>query len=339
MKPYIFILAEDGDASVDEVMQWLEYIGVYEVVRINHSDRIRFLTASVSDQHADFEIRINQSLSVKLSDIHAYWYRRGELWYPGISANGNTDPDLFNSMRKYYSDELEHSIDMLYFMLKSSLAIHINAFEDIYTNKLINLFCAQKAGLRIPESIVSNDPEVIKAFFRRHLKCIVKPVRYPGSNARTKDHKVAYSQTTQLMTIAEADNFLCNNSSFQPTHFQEYIEKEFEIRTFILNKKIFSMAIFSQQNEKTKIDFRNYDDEKPNRNIPFQLPSSLEKQLIHCCQLIGMNCGSIDVLYYRGHYCFLEINPVGQFQWLSHSCNYLIEKHIAQTLTNGYEQR
>lgn len=334
MKNYIFILAEDGDSTVDEVMQWLEYSGEYEVLRINHTDRIRFLNISISNQCSDFEICINEQLCVKLSQIHAYWYRRGELLYPSIFVNRTVNPDLAKSMQKYYADEFEHSIDMLHFMLKSSVANHINAFEDIYTNKLINLECARQAGLKIPDSLVSNQPDVIKAFLSKHPKCIAKPIRYPGGNVRSSNHYICYSQTTHMITIGEVDEFLRTHDVFQPTHFQEYIDKEFEIRTFILNGRLFSMAIFSQQNEKTKIDFRNYDEESPNRNVPFQLPDYLEKQLIDFCQLIGINCGSMDILYQKGEYYFLEINPVGQLQWLSRSCNYAIEKHIAKTLIN-----
>lgn len=334
MKKYIFILAEDGDTTVDEVMQWLEYAGRYEVVRINHNDRIRFLNICVGELHSDFEIGINEQLYVRLSQIKAYWYRRGELSYQPVSADRSVMPSLARSINNYYIKEFEHSTDMLYFMLKSSVSLCINSFQDIYTNKLINLAFAREAGLQIPESIVSNQPDFIRAFFRKHPKCIIKPIRYPKGDDRTAERFISYSQAANLITQNEVEELLSSQKNFQPTHFQEYIEKEFEIRTFILNEQLFSMAIFSQQNERTKIDFRHYDSDKPNRNVPFQLPASLEKQLIHCCQLIGTNCGSIDILYKNGAYYFLEINPVGQMQWLSHNCNYYIEKYIAKTLVN-----
>lgn len=332
MKKYIFILVQDGDATVDEVMAWLEYEGRYDVVRINDTDRIRFMHLSMGNQPTDFEICINEQLTVKLSQIHAYWYRRGQLSYQSITANKTLNPLLAESINNYYIKEFEHSTDMLHFMLKSYVPICINAFHDVYTNKLINLECARQAGLQIPDSIVSNNPEAIKTFFHKHPKCIVKPVRLPGSEALSKTENVYYSQTTHLITADEIDDFLKTHSLFQPTHFQEYIDKEFEIRTFILNDQLFSMAIFSQQNEKTKIDFRNYDTDLPNRNVPFQLPLSIEKQLIDCCQRIGINCGSIDILYQNENYYFLEINPVGQVQWLSHNCNYPVEKKLAHTL-------
>ena len=332
MKKYIFILAQDGDATVDEVMAWLEYEGKYDVLRINDTDRVRFMHLCISNQQQDFEICINEQLVVTLSQIHAYWYRRGQLSYQPITVKQNLNPSLTESMNRYYIKEFEHSTDMLHFMLKSFVPVCINSFHDVHTNKLINLECARQAGLQIPDSIVSNDPEAIRAFFHRHPKCIMKPVRLPGSEAPGKTQYVHYSQTTHLVTLDEVEVFLKEHQLFQPTHFQEYIEKEFEIRSFILNDQLFSMAIFSQQNEKTKIDFRNYDADLPNRNVPFHLPPSIEKKLTDCCRRIGMNCGSIDILYQNGCYYFLEINPVGQVQWLSHNCNYPVEKKLAHTL-------
>mgnify|MGYP003653909829 CR=1 FL=1 len=50
---------------------------------------------------------------------------------------------------------------------------------------------------------------------------------------------------------------------------------------------------------------------------------------------MDLNCGSFDIIYTpSGEYYFLEVNPVGQFQWLSYNCNYFIEKLIAEGLIN-----
>jgi hypothetical protein len=48
---------------------------------------------------------------------------------------------------------------------------------------------------------------------------------------------------------------------------KERIDKWIEIRIFFINDKFYSMAIFSQQNSKTKEDFRDYDFNKMNRMV------------------------------------------------------------------------
>ena len=40
------------------------------------------------------------------------------------------------------------------------------------------------------------------------------------------------------------------------------------------------MAIFSQLDEKTKYDFRNYNHGKPNRNIPYKLPEDIKEKVL-----------------------------------------------------------
>lgn len=59
---------------------------------------------------------------------------------------------------------------------------------------------------------------------------------------------------------------------FNPIMVQRKIEKKYELRVFYLDEKFYSSVIFSQSNKKTMIDFRNYDNENPNRVCPFSLP-------------------------------------------------------------------
>mgnify|MGYP000874440113 CR=1 FL=1 len=93
------------------------------------------------------------------------------------------------------------------------------------------------------------------------------------------------------------------------------------------------MAIFSQNNPKTQIDFRNYDYDKPNRLNPFKIPIEISNKIIKLMKKLKIICGSIDMIYTpKGEYVFLEVNPIGQFQWLSQNCNYYIEREIANHL-------
>jgi hypothetical protein len=41
----------------------------------------------------------------------------------------------------------------------------------------------------------------------------------------------------------------------------------------------------------------------------------------------------VDLIYTPdGEYVFLEVNPMGQFHWLSENCNYYLEEFIANQL-------
>lgn len=93
------------------------------------------------------------------------------------------------------------------------------------------------------------------------------------------------------------------------------------------------MAIFSQEKERTKLDFRNYNSANPNTNTPYSLPN-IQKEKIHKLLLnLKLNCCSIDMIKGKDNqYYFLEINPIGQFGMTNYPCNYNLYKKIADTL-------
>jgi glutathione synthase/RimK-type ligase-like ATP-grasp enzyme len=192
-------------------------------------------------------------------------------------------------------------------------------------------------GLGIPHTIVSNEYEAIQAFITCFPKVIVKPIRYPGGSFSLEDSLIEFTQPTNIFTQAMLDKAVREHRHFQPTLFQECIEKEFEIRSYYMKGAIYSMAIFSQSNEKTKIDFRNYDRDKPNRNVPYKLPQEIEEKICRFMEHMHYDTGSLDFIYHAGTYTFLEVNTVGQFGWLSQHCNYYIEKEIAVLLTQYIE--
>jgi glutathione synthase/RimK-type ligase-like ATP-grasp enzyme len=129
-----------------------------------------------------------------------------------------------------------------------------------------------------------------------------------------------------LITASELDKI--------PTHFnysflQQYVDKKADIRVFYLDGKIFSTAIFSQNDEQTKIDFRNYNREKPNRIQPFKLPKEEEKKLKKLMQILNYKTGSIDYVLDKNNVLyFLEINPIGQYDFISYRCNLFLDKII-----------
>jgi len=93
----------------------------------------------------------------------------------------------------------------------------------------------------------------------------------------------------------------------------------------------YSMAIFSQRNKQTSLDYRNYDMQSPNRYIPFRLPKDIKQKLVTIANTLELKFCSFDIIYEKcGEYVFIEVNPEGQIGWLSHICNYTIEREIAQ---------
>ncbi|MCO5279552.1 MAG: hypothetical protein M9931_00690 [Chitinophagales bacterium] len=94
------------------------------------------------------------------------------------------------------------------------------------------------------------------------------------------------------------------------------------------------MTNFSQLDPNTSLDYRKYNLNNPNRTVPYYLPKEIQDKIFCLLQKINLNFGVIDlILTEEGEYYFLEVNPVGQFGFVSKHGNYYIEKEIANYLS------
>lgn len=189
-------------------------------------------------------------------------------------------------------------------------------------NKIDILNLAVEVGLKIPDTIIANNFDRI-----RTNDYITKPL--DNGTSFIHDNRKYTIFTTIISKI---------NRKFIPSLIQEKIEKKYEIRTFYLDGECYSMAIFSQNDKQTQVDFRQYNYSKPNRNIPYKLPLEIEEKLKKLMDGLQLKTGSIDIIKgIDGEYYFLEVNPVGQFGMTSKPCNYNLEKKIYEKLIS-YEE-
>jgi len=193
-------------------------------------------------------------------------------------------------------------------------------------NKLAVLIKAQEFGLEIPSTYITSRKDAYASI--RHHGLITKAI----SNAPFVEHEnVTYLGYTSVVDELPPDS----SDVFSPSLFQEQIQKKYEIRSFFLDGSFYSMAIFSQSDDQTAVDFRVYNHKNPNRTVPFQLPKSVEEKLLKVMNFFGLKSGSIDIIKTTDNrYVFLEINCSGQFGMVSHPCNYYLEKKMATKLIN-----
>jgi glutathione synthase/RimK-type ligase-like ATP-grasp enzyme len=118
-----------------------------------------------------------------------------------------------------------------------------------------------------------------------------------------------------------------------PSLVQAMVEKSWEVRAFYLAGDLYAMAIFSQGDRQTEVDFRRYNRARPNRAVPYRLPGEVAEKLRALMRELAMETGSLDLIRTPdGRHVFLEVNPAGQFGMVSHRCNYRLEKRVAEHL-------
>ncbi|WP_209785829.1 grasp-with-spasm system ATP-grasp peptide maturase [Chryseobacterium sp. PvR013] len=299
----ILIISQNNEITTTEVIKWLLKLGK-SFIRV-HEDEI-------------FDIKINEKrIYIEsprncffIDEITSVWYRRGGLKFNRLHYKNEA---IHLNMNEY-----QHWLeDYVIKVLESKK--HINKQSNSDINKLIVLEEAQKAGLDIPPYFLAdNTNDVILK------KTIIKTI---GGNPRMEG--ILKDSSGMMYTTVIKQN---ENENFFITFFQEKIEKDFEIRSFYLNGKVWSIAIFSQNDDQTKVDFRKYNDEKPNRKVPYNLPKNIEQKIHQLMQSLDLNSGSLDFIKSDSQYYFLEVNSVGQFLGMSILCNYLLEKEIAEYL-------
>lgn len=308
----ILIVSNNNEKSTSDVIEWLLYYRV-EFERINETNQI-----DINYNNKDNIIIKSNSKTIKFKDIKSFWYRRGRFH----SIN-----KIYQNVDKYIANhELGewnkvNELLMLFLQMK-------NGIGDFFVNEINKnyvLHIASTVGLKTPKTLITNTKKDVITFFSKE-RIINKTIANVLSFK--EDKKFYTNKTVEIKTKSLS-------AQFYPSLFQELLEKKYELRVFYLKGMFFSCAIFSQNDEKTMIDFRNYDYQKPNRTVPFSLPLEIKKKLNLLMKRLNLNSGSIDIIVTPANeFYFLEVNPVGQFGMVSTTCNYYLEKIIAKTLMN-----
>lgn len=307
------IISEATDKVSDNVVEWLISLNK-EVKRFNYESTIDELGIHLS---SDSECTLN----IDNFSSSSIWHRRARL---------NFIPNEFNSSP--IINDLNKDQRIVNFFIEKHLREtqnYVGSYvQEVENNKLNDLYAAKSVGFLIPETLVTNNKAELLNFYSHHSQVISKQLSALYNFQVNVEHLSSIGTT--LITDKQIELL---PDRFAITLFQKYIVKELEIRVFFFKDRFFSMAIFSQNDSKTQIDYRHYNTENPNRNIPFDLPLEIELKLKEFNQKTGHTTGSFDlILTPEGKYYFLEINPSSQFHWVSQNCNYYIEKEIAEIL-------
>lgn len=328
----VIIISEQFEISTSEVMEWIDHLGGHPV-RLNGS---QFFEADTFAHALSLENEEGQNLrihfkgkEIAVDDITYVWFRRDEHAKMPSFIKAINNKSLRQQVGRHIAIEMVRAKEFLQLALLQKP--HIGNPQEKSFAKFLPLQIAQRLEMDIPATLLTDSKQELTAFKKRHHKIITKAIS-DSDFFELEDGTVISGYTNELENemLEEA------NEQFGVTFAQEMLEKELEIRSFYLFGKCYSMAIFSQIDQKTAVDFRRYNIQKPNRNVPFQLPAELEKKSDKLMQTLGLNTGSLDfVKTTDGRYVFLEVNPVGQFGMTSKPCNYYLEKIIASYLVSN----
>lgn len=271
---------------------------------------------------------ISEDVIHDLAKFDAVWYRRIRI--------GQEIPD--DMADEYKIPAIEESKSTFQGTLASwgIGKFVLDAVADIRRadNKQLQLKVANRLGLHIPATLITNSATEVRDF-AQNFSAVVSKMQYAFSIYDGDDDEYrVYSQKWLPEELQEMAGL-----EFSPMIFQEYVEKDCEFRVIIVGEQIFCGKIPSQQSEDGQADWRK-DANLIDEVQAYELPASVKLKLLHLMDYFRLNYGAIDLIKTpEGKYVFLEINPVGEFSWLDKALGHKISEAIANVLLNRARRR
>ncbi|MYW11492.1 ATP-grasp ribosomal peptide maturase [Streptomyces sp. SID2563] len=297
----VLVVAERLDAAADMVVDQLNQRSV-AVMRFDSADFPQHvsLTAGHRPTAAGWEgVLSDGHRSVRLQDVRAVYYRR-----PGRPRIADTVPEP-------YATWAQNQADAAMLNLLSALPVRWinNPHHDrIAAHKPQQLVAAARAGLRVPRSLITNDPDEARAFARTvGGPLICKPVL--GGRLNTGGER-------QLMVATHRVDPTRFDDSVRLTAqcFQEDIPKKYEVRLVAVDGNMFAGTIVGAS-EKARTDWRtDYE------NLEYgttEVPDSVGDAVRRFMASYGIVFGSFDFAVTSDDtWVFFENNPAGTWSWV-----------------------
>lgn len=303
MRKKILIITSVGDIHSYAVFKALEKKKIHAVLWHSSDfpaqgvESIYFINKKRQIEIDDSEIQmINPSFS-------AIWLRR-----PSFTIN---DKILYRADRDYSLYQCQSFRRLLYDFISPG-AFWVNPREKALQadSKILQQNTAITVGLKIPDTLYSNDSEQIRRFIKtKNGSVVFKPLQ-AAYWVNKENVWTNYSRVIQEKDLIDADILRQT-----PAIYQESVPKLYELRITMMGKRAFGAKILSQQTESGKMDWRcGYDELKIET---WDVPTKLARMCFKLLQKLGLVFGCFDFIVTPGNeLIFLEVNQMGQFLFI-----------------------
>jgi len=313
----IVVFSEPTDVHAQSVIRELAKAGESDVRLVDLRDvpQRASVTMAFSNAHGSgFELAIGNGPPVRLDAVQSFWWRRPQTFVlpGGMDANS----------QHFALTELSTAFQGLW-QCTTGLWINDPVRDSAAAHKPWQLETARDVGLPIPDTLMTTDPEKVRAFWEsRRGEVIYKPFLQTFHSWR---------ETRQLKREELA---LLDSVRLAPVIFQSLVPGAADLRVTIIGDEIFPAAVDIDKME-YKLDVR-LNQQAYERH---QLPADVGAKLLELMRRLGLEYGAIDLrLTPDGEYVFFEVNPAGQFLFVEHACGLPISAALAARLAAGKER-
>ena len=240
---------------------------------------------------------------ISFSDIKSvYW--RNHYGYSQPFAKG--DAQLAYLLQR----EIESAFNSVFLSSDWLWCNPLSAIE-LHRKKTHQLNLMAKNGIRVPNTLITNNIEDIENFFEENNdKVIYKPVLGGAS--------------TQAISRKDLKDEHLSTLKNSPVQFQEMIEGV-DIRVYVVGNEIFPAEIRANT-----LDFR---DDKSAKIVPVELPDDIKESCLKIMPLFNLNYSGMDLRKTpQGEYVFIEANPAPMFIHFEKESGYPISDTLIKLL-------
>lgn len=209
-----------------------------------------------------------------------------------------------------------HDSLSLWFELTSCRVVNRDSAMGSNISKPYQSQLISACGFEIPETLITNDPEVVLAFWKKHSQVVYKSIS---------------SVRSIVQTLREEDRLRLRRVRYCPTQFQAYIEGT-NIRVHTVGEAVFATAIHTQAT-----DYRYAHQQGDEIHMEAtELPANIAQRCVHLAQLLELPFAGIDLKKTPDgrYYCF-EVNPSPAFSYYENYTGQPIAYALAAYLRAG----
>lgn len=310
----ILIISADEDVHAQAVIREMGKRGRHAARMLNLSEfpmRISMNMRLDNNGHSDFELRFPDK-TVRMDEVTSVWWRRPQAF--GIP------PEVRDPAARHFA--MSEAATALQGMWQSSRALWVNNImrDAAAAHKPWQLTMAKRIGLRVPETLITNDPAEARQFW----------ASLPGEVVY-KPFTATLHSWRETRVLKPEEEKLAEAVRLAPVIFQRYVPGR-DLRITAIGERLFPAETDARHGE-YEVDVRL------NTSLSYRshtLPAEIEAKLLRLMRTLGLEYGAIDMrLTPEGEYVFFEVNPAGQFLYVEMATGMQIAGALAEHLMGG----
>lgn len=248
---------------------------------------------------------------VDLAGCHAAWWRRPQPY--------ELNSALHADAQSWVYQECHEAMAGLFAGIPATW-INDPDLNERAAHKPYQLALAARLGIPIPPTLVTNDPASASQFVATH--------RATGTIFKTFRATEQHWRETRLVGDAELERL--DSLRYAPTIFQARVEAVADLRITVIGERVFATEI-AKVDGLYGVDYRMSMEHLDFR--PVELPALWIRRLHDLMRHLGLVYGAIDLMRTAdGDYVFLEINPAGEWLFVSERSGQPITEAMADHL-------